>query len=83
MNLAGQQVNRAPGSERGYAMAALVVAIAIMAIMMTAAMPVWKQAAQREKEEELVFRGMQYAHAIGLYQRKFANAYPPNVDALV
>jgi len=83
MNLAGQQVNGAPKSERGYAMAALIVAIAIMAIMMTAVMPVWKQAAQREKEEELVFRGMQYAHAIGLYQRKFANAYPPNVDALV
>jgi len=83
MNLAGQVHNAAKTGERGYAMAALVVAIAIMAIMMTAVMPVWKQAAQREKEEELVFRGLQYAHAIGLYQRKFANAYPPNVDLLV
>lgn len=64
-------------------MAALLVAMSIMAIMLTVAMPVWKQTAQREKEEELVFRGLQYAHAIGLYQRKFANAYPPNVDALV
>src|SRR5262249_17460090 len=33
--------------------------------------------------EELVFRGLQYVHAIGMYQRKFANAYPPNVDLLV
>ncbi|PYR44118.1 MAG: hypothetical protein DMF93_01225 [Acidobacteria bacterium] len=64
-------------------MAALIVAMGIMAIMMTVAMPVWRQTAQREKEEELVFRGLQYAHSIGLYQRKFANAYPPNVDALV
>ena len=46
-------------------MAALLVAMSIMAVMMTVAMPVWKQTAQREKEEELVFRGMQYVHAIG------------------
>jgi len=64
-------------------MAALIVAMGIMALMMTVVMPVWKQTAQREKEEELVFRGMQYVHAIGMYQRKFANAYPPNVDLLV
>jgi hypothetical protein len=51
--------------------------------MFTVAMPVWKQTAQREKEEELVFRGRQYVHAIGLFQRKFANAYPPNIDVLV
>jgi type II secretory pathway pseudopilin PulG len=64
-------------------MAALLVAMAVMAIMMTVAMPVWKQATQREKEEELIFRGLQYAHAIGLFQRKYANAYPPNIDVLV
>jgi type II secretory pathway pseudopilin PulG len=64
-------------------MAALLVAMSIMAIMFTAVMPVWKHAAQREKEEELVFRGKQYVHAIGLFQRKFANAYPPNIDVLV
>ena len=64
-------------------MAALLVAMSIMAIMLTVVMPVWKHTAQREKEEELVFRGMQYVHAIGLFQRKFANAYPPNIDVLV
>ena len=69
--------------QAGYAMAALLVAMSIMAIMMTVVMPVWKQAAQREKEEELIFRGQQYAHAIGLFQKKFANAFPPNFDVLV
>jgi len=64
-------------------MAALLVAMGIMAIMMTVAMPVWKQTAQREKEEELIFRGRQYTHAIGLFQKKYANAYPPNIDVLV
>ena len=64
-------------------MAALLVAMSIMAVMLTVAMPVWHQTVQREKEEELVFRGLQYAHAIGMFQRKYANAYPPNFDVLV
>src|SRR5262249_32175587 len=86
MKLAGQGKKPAEHgctNQHGYAMAALIVAMGIMALMMTVVMPVWKQTAQREKEDELVFRGLQYVHAIGLYQRKFANAYPPNVDLLV
>src|SRR4029077_6558805 len=87
MNLAGQAGKRPTArhctNQHGYAMAALIVAMAVMGLMMTVVMPVWKQTAQREKEEELVFRGLQYVHAIGLYQRKFANAYPPNVALLV
>jgi type II secretory pathway pseudopilin PulG len=82
MDLAGQDKWHRHG-ERGYAMAALLVALGVMAVMLTVVMPVWKHAAQREKEEELVFRGKQYVHAIGLFQKKFANAYPPNVDVLV
>jgi type II secretory pathway pseudopilin PulG len=64
-------------------MAALLVALSIMAIALTVVMPVWKQAAQREKETELVFRGQQWARAIGLFQRKYANAFPPSLDVLV
>lgn len=64
-------------------MAALLVGMGIMAVMLTVAMPVWSQLARREKEEELVFRGEQYARAIGLFQRKFANAAPPTIDLLV
>ena len=51
---------------------ALLIAMSIAAVMMTVAMPVWKHAGQREKEEELVFRGKQYVHAIGMFQRKYA-----------
>src|SRR5215831_10500184 len=84
MDLAGQgKVANLRPAAHGYAMAALLVAMSIMAVMMTVAMPVWKQIAQREKEEELIFRGTQYAHAIGLFQRKFANASPPTLNVLV
>src|SRR5438876_12401742 len=64
-------------------MAVLLVSLSIMAIMLMVAMPVWKQTVQREKETELIFRGTQYVHAIALFQRKTANAFPPSVDLLV
>ncbi len=72
--------------ERGYAMAALLVTLAIMAILLSIAMPVWRHEAQREKEAELVFRGEQYARAIALFRFKNANvpnAFPPSIDSLV
>jgi type II secretory pathway pseudopilin PulG len=70
-------------AHEGYLMVALLVAMSIMAIMMSAALPAWHTLAQREKEAELVFRGEQYARAIGLYQRRVANAQPPSIDFLV
>ena len=76
MELAGQ-------GNRGYAMAALLVAMSVMAVLMSALLPVWSHLATREKEEELIFRGRQYARAVGLFQRKFANAAPPTIDVLV
>jgi len=84
MHLAGQgETVSITRDDDGYAMAALIIGIAVMAIVMTAAMPVWKHQVQREKEEELVFRGEQYVHAIGLFQRRYANAFPPTLDLLV
>jgi type II secretory pathway pseudopilin PulG len=64
-------------------MAALLVGLAVMALVMSAAMPMWQTAAKREREAELVFRGEQYARAIQLFQRKYANALPASVDTLV
>jgi len=64
-------------------MAALLVALAILSVMLLVALPTWRHQAQREKEAELIFRGEQYARAIGLYQRKLAGALPPSIDILV
>jgi type II secretory pathway pseudopilin PulG len=65
-------------------MAVLLVTLSIMGVMMSIAMPVWKQVSQREKEAELVFRGEQYARAIGLFQRKMGpGALPPNLNVLL
>ena len=70
--------------EDGYAMAALLAAMASMAIMLSAAMPVWKTTAIREKEAELIFRGEEYVRAIGRFQRRMGpGTLPPSIDALV
>jgi type II secretory pathway pseudopilin PulG len=74
---------RGASADEGFAMAALLVAMTVMAIAMTVALPVWHTAAQREKEAELIFRGQQYARALALFQRRFPGAIPPNVDVLI
>jgi type II secretory pathway pseudopilin PulG len=68
--------------ESGYAMAALLVSLAVMAVLMSVAMPVWRHEAQREKEAELVFRGLQYVRAVRLFQQK-TGTLPTSVDMLV
>lgn len=84
MGLQGQGVGGGCAGDRGYAMAALLVSIGVLAILMSVALPVWRHEAQREKEAELVFRGEQYARAVMLYQRKMGpGAVPPSVDVLV
>jgi type II secretory pathway pseudopilin PulG len=66
----------------GFTMVVLLVVMAIMAVGMTAMLPTWRQQAIREKEEELIFRGNQYARALVLYSRKNNNLLPPNIDVL-
>ena len=64
-------------------MAALLVVLAIMALLLSMALPVWGHAARREREAELIFRGEQYARAIMLYQRQLPGAWPPDIETLV
>ncbi|HXE79942.1 MAG TPA: hypothetical protein VNK41_04270, partial [Vicinamibacterales bacterium] len=69
--------------EAGYAMVALLVAIALMSVSLTAALPVWRQQIQREKEAELIWRGEQYDRAIQLYRQRYGAPGPPDLDVLV
>jgi len=80
MSLRGQETGRGCA---GYAMAALLVALAVMAVMMSVAMPVWRHETQRQKEDELIWRGNQYVRAIRLYASKNGGILPPSIDALV
>lgn len=55
----------------GYTLVAAVVLATVLSILVAAALPSWSQALQRDKEEELIFRGMQYAEAIRIFQLRF------------
>ena len=68
---------------RGYAMAGLLVMLGVMGILSSMLLPVWNQAAKREREAELVFRGEQYARAVELYQRRYVGANPPDFATMV
>ena len=70
-------------AEAGFAMAALLVSLAVISVMLSIALPAWRHAAQGEREAELIFRGEQYARAITLYQRQLPGAFPPDLDTLV
>ena len=80
MELGGQgRCGPRPGlaPRRGYAMAALLVGMSIMAILMGAALPVWNKQAQREREEEYLFRAHEYARAVMKFRQRIANTNPP------
>ena len=64
-------------------MAALLVAMGVMAIVLSTTLPVFSTMAKRERETELIFRGQQYARAVSLFQRKYGNALPPDIDVLL
>ncbi len=58
-------------AEAGYNLVVLLMAITVLNIMVAATLPLWSTWAQGEKEEELLFRGMQYAEAIRVFQKRF------------
>ncbi len=70
------------GQDRGYALLVLMMLATILLISLTAAMPSIYTAGQREREEELIFRGNEYARAIALFRRRF-NRFPASVNELL
>jgi type II secretory pathway pseudopilin PulG len=76
-------VSRARRGEAGYALVALLVAVATMLILMAAAVPSWRYVMKNDAEEELIFRGGEIADAIARYQRRNGNALPASLEVLV
>ncbi len=72
----------APSAEAGYNLVVLVVLIAVMNVAVAAALPYWSNWAKREKEHELIFRGLQYAEAIRLFRVRHGRL-PTTLDELI
>jgi type II secretory pathway pseudopilin PulG len=62
--------------EEGYNLVILMVLVTVMNVAVAVTLPSWSKWAQREKEEELIFRGLQYAEAIRVFQTRHGR--PPN-----
>jgi len=61
----------------GYVLIILAMAVLVISLGLLVAVPVLQTEAQREKEEELIFRGRQYAEAVASSSRRIpANIRP-------
>ena len=67
---------------RGYALVVIMMLTLFILIGLTAALPSVYTAGMREREEELLFRGNEYARAIALFRRQFRR-YPTSVKELL
>lgn len=67
---------------QGYVMIMLVLLLTIMSVGLMVAVPVWQTQIQREKEDELIFRGKQYVEAVRIYQLKNPGRFPKTLEEL-
>ncbi len=68
--------------EGGFTLVALMIILIVLNVAVATAMQLWTKVAQREQEEELIFRGLQYAEAIRVYQQRYQRA-PTSLDELM
>jgi type II secretory pathway pseudopilin PulG len=67
--------------ERGYILLTLILAVALLAIAAVIVAPTIAFQMKRDREEELIHRGVQYSRAIKHYVKKFGR-YPTKIEDL-
>jgi type II secretory pathway pseudopilin PulG len=73
----------APGrAVAGYSLVVVIMLVTVLNIMLAAALPKWSEMIKRDKEEELISRGFQYAEAIRVFYRRFQR-FPSKLDELI
>src|SRR5580700_12306949 len=74
-----QRAPRRP--EHGYVMLTLLLAMALMVIFAGAIIPTVTFEIKRDREEEMIHRGVQYSRAVRAYYKKFGR-YPTKIEDL-
>lgn len=72
--------------ERGFTYIGLMILIAVMGVVLAAGGEVWHTAQQREREQELLFVGDQFRHAIDSYYENTpgqGRRYPLSLEELL
>ena len=67
--------------EDGYIMLTLMLVVALMVIAATAILPAMSYQIRRDREDEMIHRGVQYTRAIRAYFKKFGR-YPTRLEDL-
>jgi type II secretory pathway pseudopilin PulG len=78
---------RFPSSQRGAGSDGIVLIVVMLVatlllVALTGALPSVYQEGQRDREQELIFRGTQYARAVALFHRQFGR-YPSDTKELL
>ncbi len=69
-------------SQRGYILITLLLFVALLAIAAAAIVPTITFQIKRDREEEMIHRGVQYTRAVRRYFKKFGR-YPTRIEDLV
>jgi len=73
--------NKGRNAESGYALITILFLLGVVAVMLARSLPRDAMAAERTREEVLIYRGEQYARAVKLYFREHQR-YPETLDDL-
>lgn len=77
-----QRLRQQPGGgERGYVLLTLLLMVAIATIFLAAVLPEISFEIRRDREEEMIHRGVEYSRAIRNYYKKFGR-YPTRLEEL-
>src|SRR5579863_878910 len=68
-------------SERGYILITLILFVALIAVAATVILPIVVFQVKRDREEELIHRGVQYSRAMKHFVKKFGR-YPTRLEEL-
>ncbi len=66
---------------RGFTLVFLLIGMTVMSVLIAAVLPLASAEAQRSKEDELIFRGLQYAEGIRNFRRRYGR-YPSSLKEM-
>src|SRR5438309_8870592 len=82
MNMRYMKSGRARSKESGYVLLAVMLTLTLMLIALSVEAPRIAQQIKRDKEEELVHRGKDYATAVKRFVHKNGGRYPVSIEQL-
>ncbi len=75
-------MSRTSPRRAGYTLVVCAVTVTVLSIAVATALPLWSAQIRRDREEELIFRGFQYAEAIRVFHKRYGR-YPSRLEELI